>query len=358
MTDHRKLSMAASGGLLAATLGLCLCAPASAADLRSELEVGQQATWKIPSYAEARGEVLKWIESTGADASARQQAAASWPQDGSAAEDILDRIAVTLAALDPAAREVVELTQAPRKKTALPRFTWLTSAGKPPLERNHLRLLYGRWLVRQRLYDEARDQLAGLKPDEILDPATLLFYQTVVYHQLLDQQPGLESAGKLLERSAEIPQRYAALVRLMQADLQLLKEDDLDHIARRMGDIERRLDLGHAGPRVRGVEDGVIESLDKLIKDMEDQQKQQQASASSGSQIQSAAPAQASRPLEGKGAGQVAQKDIGEKSGWGNLPPKERQEALQQIGKEFPSHYREVIEQYFRKLAGGEREED
>ena len=358
MTDHRKFSMAASGGLLAATLGLCLSAPASAADLRSELEVGQEATWKIPSYAEARGEVLKWIESTGADPIARQQAAASWPQDGSAAEDILDRIAVTLAALDPAAREVVELTQAPRKKTALPRFTWLTSAGKPPLERNHLRLLYGRWLVRQRLYDEARDQLAGLKPDEILDPATLLFYQTVVYHQLLDQQPGLESSGKLLERSAEIPQRYAALVRLMQADLQLLKEDDLDHIARRMGDIERRLDLGHAGPRVRGVEDGVIESLDKLIKDMEDQQKQQQASASSGSQIQSAAPAQASRPLEGKGAGQVAQKDIGEKSGWGNLPPKERQEALQQIGKEFPSHYREVIEQYFRKLAGGEREED
>ena len=26
--------------------------------------------------------------------------------------------------------------------------------------------------------------------------------------------------------------------------------------------------------------------------------------------------------------------------------------ALQQIGKEFPSHYRDVIEQYFRRLAG------
>ena len=27
------------------------------------------------------------------------------------------------------------------------------------------------------------------------------------------------------------------------------------------------------------------------------------------------------------------------------------EEALQQIGKDFPAHYRDVIEQYFRKLA-------
>jgi hypothetical protein len=33
------------------------------------------------------------------------------------------------------------------------------------------------------------------------------------------------------------------------------------------------------------------------------------------------------------------------------LPPKERQEALQQISKELPAHYREAIEEYFRKLA-------
>ena len=53
----------------------------------------------------------------------------------------------------------------------------------------------------------------------------------------------------------------------------------------------------------------------------------------------------------GKGPGKVAKKFIGDKSGWGNLPPKERDEALQQIGREFPSHYREVIEQYFKRLA-------
>ncbi len=55
--------------------------------------------------------------------------------------------------------------------------------------------------------------------------------------------------------------------------------------------------------------------------------------------------------LGGKGPGNVTKKDIGDGAGWGNLPPKEREEAMQQIGRDFPSHYRDVIEQYFRRLA-------
>jgi hypothetical protein len=47
----------------------------------------------------------------------------------------------------------------------------------------------------------------------------------------------------------------------------------------------------------------------------------------------------------------VDKKPVGNGDGWGNLPPKEREEALQQIGQEYPAHYRDMIEQYFRKLA-------
>jgi hypothetical protein len=120
-----------------------------------------------------------------------------------------------------------------------------------------------------------------------------------------------------------------------------------------MDDIERRLDLGHAGPRVIEVEDGVIASLDKLIEEMEEQQKQQQqAGGAGGGTIRPSNPAQDSVPMGGKGPGETVRRNIGSESGWGDLPPKERQEALQQIGQDFPSHYRDVIEQYFRKLAG------
>lgn len=52
-----------------------------------------------------------------------------------------------------------------------------------------------------------------------------------------------------------------------------------------------------------------------------------------------------------KGDGEVDTKDIGNESGWGNLPPAQRQEALQNMTKDLPSHYREVIEAYFKRLA-------
>jgi len=60
---------------------------------------------------------------------------------------------------------------------------------------------------------------------------------------------------------------------------------------------------------------------------------------------------QDSQRAELKGAGDVDPKNIGKRDGWGNLPPKERQEVLQQIGRELPAHFRETIEEYFKKLA-------
>jgi hypothetical protein len=58
-----------------------------------------------------------------------------------------------------------------------------------------------------------------------------------------------------------------------------------------------------------------------------------------------------SQIMGGKGPGEVEKKNIGSGSGWGDLPPKEREAALQDVGRDLPSHYREVIEQYFRRLA-------
>ena len=60
--------------------------------------------------------------------------------------------------------------------------------------------------------------------------------------------------------------------------------------------------------------------------------------------------------MGGKGRGEVTKKDIGSKSGWGDMPPKEREEAMQQIGHDFPAHYRDAIEQYFRRLAAENNE--
>ncbi len=88
---------------------------------------------------------------------------------------------------------------------------------------------------------------------------------------MLHKTEGLKSIAKLLEQKKTIPRRYAQMAELMQADLAGLEDDSLDHISRRMNDVTRRLDIGHAGKRVRGIEDGIIASLDKLIKQKEDE---------------------------------------------------------------------------------------
>ena len=141
----------------------------------------------------------------------------------------------------------------------------------------------------------------------------------------------------------------------MRADLATLEDDTLDHIARRMEDIRRRLDLGRGGAQTRKIEDGVIASLDKLIEDMEKQQQQQQSSSFSPNGANQ--PMQQAQLPPAQGPGKTDRRNIGKTAGWGDLPPKEREAALQQIGKDLPAHYRDVIEQYFRKLAteGGKR---
>jgi hypothetical protein len=104
------------------------------------------------------------------------------------------------------------------------------------------------------------------------------------------------------------------------------------------------------------VQDGVIESLDKLIAAIEEKQNQQSGGggAPGSGNSGNGKPMDDSRLAGGQGAGEVTRRDLGEGEGWGNLPPHEREQALQQIGREFPAHYREAIEQYFKRLAAGE----
>jgi hypothetical protein len=344
-------------------LGLTICATITGGSRAWALdstpdEFAGKGTWNAPAASAVQQQLNDWLDGRSADAAAREQVKSFWPD---AAEPIepeeqLDRVVASFAVVDERAANLIKLCSAPKQAPHLPDLAWLAEEGTPAFERNNLRLYLARWLVRNRLFDEGLAQLESLEPDQVVDPAGLLFYQAVVYQRMLKKQPGLASLGRLLEKPNDIPKRYASLAKLLQADLEQLEDDSLDHIARRMDDVERRLDLGRAGPKTREVEDGVIKSLDKLIKELEDQAAAAAAAAAAQGTIRSASPAQDSRPMGGKGPGQVAKKDIGDQSGWGNLPPKQRQEALQQIGKDFPAHYRDMIEQYFRKLASEEKQ--
>lgn len=352
------------------TLSLALCSIALGASDRADVRAAaaveaaspdafaMPAAWTAPDADEVKSRALAWLEENKAEPAALAKATEIWTPsaDAPAETEILTRLTDTFALADERAAALVRLCWQPQRELQLPDQAWLVDAKTPPLEAANMRLLYGRWLVQQSLYDEARDQLAGLSPDDVVAPASLLFYQAVVYHSLLEKEAGLNAIGQLLDGAARCPQRYVTVARMMQQDLEGLEDETLGHIARRMDDIRRRLDLGRAGKKVQEVEGGVIESLDKMIKEIEDKQQQQQQQSSAGrGNLQPSQPAPDSRILGGKGRGEVTKRDIGSQSDWGDLPPKQREEALQQIGRELPSHYRDVVEQYFRKLAGEEK---
>ena len=61
---------------------------------------------------------------------------------------------------------------------------------------------------------------------------------------------------------------------------------------------------------------------------------------------------QDSNPSGGSGPGQVDAKKIKELAEkWGNLPPREREANMRELTRDLPPRYREVIQEYFRKLS-------
>ncbi len=265
--------------------------------------------------------------------------------------DLLDRIALTAALVDDRAAALVRGVGEAVDPWMIPEPRWLSDPAESPWLRDQLRLYFGRALGRRKMYDRSLRALGGLEPADVVDPASLLFYQAAAYHHQLQKAPGLRALDRLLDDVADCPQRYRAVATIMREDLKKLEDESLDHIARRMDDIRRRLDLGDAERRTQRIEEGVVRSLDKMIEELEKQQQQQQSSGGGGGAAGS--PMQDSRIAKQKGPGETDRKDIGRKSDWGDLPPETREQIKQQIGRDLPAHYYDLIQQYFDHQKAG-----
>ncbi|UUO08971.1 hypothetical protein M4951_11775 [Blastopirellula sp. J2-11] len=344
--------------LLSIVLSLATVSAVGAADA-----LQKQADWRNPEYPEIRQKLIDWL--TESDAPEAQMTAVSqlWPEEAPSdtPAELGIRLLETAAIIDADARELAVTTLGASVQAELPQFPWLADESKPfpKWMRDNLRFQYGRWLAEQRMLDEAYLQLKEAPVAEVADPAALLFHRAVCEHYLLKKEDCVATLGTLLSNQEQIAPRYLTVAKLMLADIQPLETDSLDEIARLMRDVERRLDLGRAGKKVRTQEEDVVAKLDKMIEDLEKQMQQQQQQSQGGQQggnnTQPSSPLNDTMPAGGSGPGNVDPKKMNPGDNWGNLPPKERQEALQHISNEFPSHYRRVIEEYFRKLA---REED
>ena len=221
-------------------------------------------------------------------------------------------------------------------------------------EKNTLNSYLGRCLAEQRLYDEALTQLLLAEPEQAIDPAAVLFYRAVAAQEILQIPTALTALSQLLDQTDQVPPRYSSVAELMRAELEGLESQSLGEIARLMNDSERRLDLGRAGENVQGVQDRIVSNLDELIKKLEAQQGGGGGGGGSGANNsnESSSGADDSRVKGSTAPGETDPKKFNKQGNWGDLPPKEQAAAKNLINREFPSHYRQAIEVYFKKLAG------
>ncbi len=320
-------------------------------------ELRKTAGWDWPSVAHYEELLASYLEQVSASELQQAQVQEFWSSTVAQTHGpaFLDRLLDAASIVEPRIKNLTEQLRRAEGVPVQPRdLDWLVG-DIPGWLQDTIRLACGRALAQRRMVDESMEALEGLQLSQVCDPATLLFYKASSEHHLLKKEQCLTNVQLLLERENEIPQRYAQVAKMMAADIEPLEADSLDEIARLMFDVHRRLDLGRAGQRVRDEEDDIVKKLDKMIEQIEQQLQQQQAS-SGGGNGQSPRPGQL-KPMEesqiagGSGPGDVDKKENGERAGWGNLPPAQRQEALQRLTEELPSHYREVIEGYFRQLA-------
>lgn len=320
------------------------------APLQAQDSIARQAAWTQPTPAAIRAAFEDWLKEAKTPpqsvTAVERLLGAMDSQNGSLIDPLMQGITL---GDEEVARFIDQLESVANPKD-IQSSHLLENASVPDFVSNHVRLFYGRWLARHELFDESLVELKKLSADQVLDPATLLYYRGLMEHQLLQPKACIATLGKLLENSEPLPRRYVVLAKLMMADMERLEQNSLDEISRLMGDIRRRTDLNRSGKRVRGQEKDVVNKLDKLIEKLEEQQRQMQMAQAQGSNRPSS-PATREQRMAGQGTGEVRSKTQKDGGQWGNLDPAERDAALADMSKDLPPHYRSVIEEYFRKLA-------
>lgn len=311
-----------------------------------------------PSADHVETQTLEWVAGQKVEEEAvLDEVSRLWatlPEDP-AARTLLDRVIRTFTAVDAETKRFVEACRFAEPPAVPPESDLLTSNADNAFYTANLGLFYGRYLASREMYDEALQVFEQVEARYVVDPATYFFYKAVCEHELLLKSEALASLEILLTKTEDVPVSYARVAELMKYELERLRDESLDTVARLMKDVERRLGLGRGGEKVREREDKIVALLDKMI-----QKRQQQsgnASASAGGSgggrggRQSGSPAQDSRILGGSGPGEVDPEEFKQEGGWGALPPKEEARAKNLINRNFPGHYRQAVEQYFKKLA-------
>lgn len=177
--------------------------------------------------------------------------------------------------------------------------------------------------------------------------------------QLVEDLLGVARARPLYP---EAPERIREGAQWLVRELRGEGSGPLLELAKRMETIERLIRRTRTDEPTQDRQREVVVALDHLIELM--REKESSGDCKGGGQGQgkkpgkasgrrSSTPAQESTlPTGDGGIGPMAESANGPASdSWGDLPDRERDEAVQFLRERFPSSYREIIERYYRAIA-------
>jgi hypothetical protein len=229
-------------------------------------------TLQTASAETARDQALAWLKKVGkADPATVKKFDTIWADND---RSVLDRVADALALGDIEAAQLLEdardaSTPAPTEVPAI-----LKDGKRDAFFRSNLALAYAKALAHRRVYEEELQVLREVKPDDnLVDPANYYFHRAVAEYSLMRKEDAARSIVGVLEDCADAPERYKMVSVLMLYDMQNWQPKDLGDIARKMDNIERRLELARGGPQTQQLQKDVELRLKEMIKKLENQAK-------------------------------------------------------------------------------------
>ncbi len=236
----------------------------------------------------------------------------------------------------------------------------------------HSQIALARLLCEQDRYEEAEILLASLagREQDLIDKtfaeAEVDFLLGYCRLANLKYDEALADLEKFERQHPDAADQYRLPARQMIQELKARQPESLGEVSDLMTFAARRLAAQGPYPTIRQRQNRAIKLLEQLIQQAEEQEKQSRGTGCKqcggkgckACQKPGTTPLNPSRPMNESrlpsGASEIGELRASPRARpgevWGKMPPKEREQILQSLRQNFPSRYRQLIEQYYLQL--------
>jgi len=223
------------------------------------------------SAKDAQAKVETWLKESGKnDAATLARLQAIWKVED---RTVLDRLVDSFALGSDQVGKLMADARSPVADAPMGVPDVLKDEKLPLFFRANLGLAYARSLNGRRIHEEALSVLKLFKAEQVADPASYLFHRAISEHAMVMKKEATGTITRLLDDVSDAAERYKTVSALMLLDMQTWKDKDLGAVARKMENVERRLDLARGGPQTQKLQKEIVARLDELIKELENKKK-------------------------------------------------------------------------------------